>query len=119
MRDAWARPIHAAFHTTEPRTDVPEVKPLPYRPGQINPDARKLRPGDVPTAAMAVKQAMQLAAHRVSELGEATLAAAAVLPGLNPEDRSQAATASQVRSWLSKHFVRNGAVAVPSVGNSP
>lgn len=112
-RDAWAQPIGAAFNRTQPRLDVPQVISLPYTPGMVNPGAREVRPGDVPTAAMAVKQGLHLGADRISELGEATLVSAAALLGMHLEDRPPTTTARQARHWLSRKFLRNGVLALP------
>ncbi len=112
-RDAWAAPIDAAFNRSEPRQDIPPVNPLPYTPGIDNPGAQPIRPGDIPTAAMAVEQGRHLSAEYISELGEATLRSAAVLLGLHPEDRPRGLTADQARHWLTAHFTRRGHLSVP------
>lgn len=113
-RDSWAHGIEAAFTRSEPRRDMHQLSPLPYTAGVTNPGAQKVRPGDEPTAAMALDQRKALAKEYVSELGQATLGSAAALLGLHPDDAPRDATASQARTWLMQHLTdKNGALAIP------
>ena len=112
-RDRWATPIDAAFNLTEPRTDRWEPSPLPYVAGRNNPGFQPVRPGDEPTAHIALEQRKQLGVEYVSELGEATLGAAAALLGIDPKDTPAQGNASQARRWLMAHLTKDGKVDIP------
>lgn len=112
-RDAWARGIESVFNLSEPRQDRWQPAPLPYTPGIDNPGFQPIKPGDEPTAHMAMEQRKQLGKEYVSELGEATLGSAAALLGIHPDDAPLNANASHARRWLMERLTKNGQVDIP------
>ncbi len=112
-RDACAATIEAAFNRRHPRKDMHQLTIQPYVPGGPNPHAQQERPGDEPTAAMAIA-AYKAAGHQyVSELGQATLASAARLLGIHPDDDPKLPTPAAAHAWLSSKFVKDGTLHLP------
>lgn len=106
-RDAWARPVSAAFNRDTPRTDRPDIRVLPFVPGVANPNAVQPRTGDMPSSAMWKQDEGRSAQEAVSHLGHATLRNAAAMLGHKPKDPSSL-TAAQAAAWLREHFVKDG-----------
>lgn len=111
-RDAWARPVTAAFNLDQPRTDTPDIRALTFTPGVANPHAQQPVPGDIPSDPMWAQHEKKHFAQAVSHLGQATLRNAAHLLGKDP-DAVPGQTADQARDWLGEHFYEDGQLSLP------
>ena len=111
-RDAWARPAFAAFNRDTPRTDRPEIRPLPYLPGVPNRDAQQPVKGDIPSNAMWLEREGARASESISQLGTWTLHNFAHLLGKH-HDEAPVDSASHAAAWLEEHFRRDGRFHAP------
>lgn len=117
-RDAWAQPALAAFNRDTPRSDRPEVTPLPFTSGVANPHAQQPVEGDLPDGAMWKRDRREQAHEFVSHLGHATLRNAAHLLGV-PSEHADTATATEAAGWLERHFHHDGALDLPTAPPAP
>ncbi len=112
-RDAAASLIDEAFNRSEPRRDSHQLPIQPYVVGQPNPHAQQPKAGDEPTSGQAVAAWQGVGRQYISELGHATIASAGRLLGIHPDDTPVPETADQARSWLTKHFRKDGELTMP------
>lgn len=112
-RDAWATPLDAAFNRSQPRRDMFQINPQPYSKSGTNAGFQPIRPGDEPTVGESIEQRKQLGKEYVSELGEATLGAAAALLGRHPAEAPVTGNATEARRWLKSHLTDGGRIRIP------
>ena len=95
-----------AFNRSAPRTDRPQISPLPFTYHLPTEADKKAAFGDVPDAGLLLAKRREEAREYVSQLGEATLRNAARLIDHDPDDLP--VTASGARTWLRERFRRDG-----------
>ena len=97
-RDAAAPGLEVAFNRSDPRTDRPAIRPLPYEPEKPSEAEKEAAFGDAPDLGLLLEKRRE----HVSQIGEATLRNAARLAERDLDELPGTATAA--REWLRRHL---------------